>query len=171
MLKVNDIVLYGSAGACRVTDFCKKRIAGEDHDYAVLETQAAPITTIYLPLENKVLMGKIKPVLSREQMLRMIREIPTLDAPWIEDQEQRKLQYREALSGCDRIDLVRLVKTLYARQEEQRGQGRKLHSADERAFREAQRMLHNEIAFVLQISPDEVPALISAELSGTGLKQ
>lgn len=28
MLKVNDIVLYGAAGACTVREFCKKQVGG-----------------------------------------------------------------------------------------------------------------------------------------------
>lgn len=167
MLKVNDIVLYGAAGACTVKEFCKKQIGGKEHDYAVLETETPPKTTIYLPLENETLMARIQPVPSPDEILSMIRAMPSEEEIWIEDEEQRKQRYREIIASCERTALSRLIKTLYSRQVEQRRIGKKLHSADERVFKEAQRLLHNEISFVLHIPSDDVPDFIAGELRGT----
>ena len=164
MLKVNDIVLYDAAGACTVREFCKKQVGGTERGYAVLETEAPPKTTIYLPLENEALMSKIKPVPSADEILEMIRSLPLEEDPWIEDEERRRQCCREILAGCDRAALLRLVRTLYLHQTAQRRQGKKLHSADERIFKEAQRLQHNEIGFVLQIPADEVPDFISGLL-------
>lgn len=170
MFREGDIVMYGASGACTVREFCKKKIAGQELDYAVLETEAPPKTTIYLPMSNETLLAKIKRVPSPDEILGMIREIPDHEVVWIEDDQQRKERYREVLAVCDRHDLIRLIKTLYTRQQEQREVGKKLHSADERIFREAQRLLHNEISFVMQIPPEEVSSFISTELSRLALE-
>ena len=124
MLKVNDIVLYGAAGACTVREFCKKQVGGTERGYAVLETEAPPKTTIYLPLENEALMSKIKPVPSADEILEMIRSLPLEEDPWIEDEERRRQCCREILAGCDRAALLRLVRTLYLHQTAQRRQGK-----------------------------------------------
>ena len=56
--------------------------------------------------------------------------------------------------------MVRLIKTLRDKSAEKVRTGKKFHSADERVFKEAERILFGEFGFVLGIHPSEVPAFI-----------
>ena len=42
--------------------------------------------------------------------------------------------------------------------------GRKFHAADEQLLERAQKLLHEEFAFVLHILPEEVPLFITRQL-------
>ena len=60
--------------------------------------------------------------------------------------------------------MVRMIKALYLHQREQQAKGRKLHMADDRFFKEAERMLYEEFALVLQMKKEEVLPFILEQL-------
>ena len=60
--------------------------------------------------------------------------------------------------------MIRLIKTVYLQRQRRVAEGKRLHLADERALQEAERILYEEIAFVMEIPPDEVVAYIEKTL-------
>ena len=49
MFSINDTVLYGANGVCRITDICQKEFSGVIKDYYIL----TPVSYTHLTLPTK----------------------------------------------------------------------------------------------------------------------
>ena len=156
MFGVGDTVLYGTQGVCKIAGTEQKRIRGEYVDYLVLRPIYDETSTIFVPKNNETLLAKMRAVLSKEEIYEMIRDMPDEDTIWIEDDNLRKQQYQQIISDGDRRKLVKLIKTLHLHRLSQEEKGRHLHQADEVVLKQAEKLLHDEFALVLNIRPDEV---------------
>lgn len=161
MLKVNDVVLYSTFGACRVRAFCKRKLGETEGDYAVLETQDNPRTTIYLPLSNPVLMSRVHPVPSAGELLSALHALPDGAGDWVENQDARRQHCRQDLNSGDSIRLLGMVHSLLSYRLRRTRAGKKLPSTDEQLLREARRLLDGELSFVLGIPREEVPDFVA----------
>lgn len=161
MFHTGDMVLYGSNGVCEVTGTDMQEFDGDMIEYLVLKPVYDKTSTLFVPSKNQMLMAKIHPVLSENQVYDFISSIPSENTVWIDDEKQRKQVYQNMIAGGDRKHLVQIIKTLYLHKLSQNQLGRKLHQSDEKFFRQAEKLLYDEFAAVLHISPDEVSALIA----------
>lgn len=166
MFRVNDLVLYGSDGICRITEITKRLFREKTVEYYVLKPVYNKNATLFVPTENEQLTAKMRPALTKEEIRTIIQDMPESEIVWIEDEAERKLRYREILSSGNSHELVKLIKTLYIRQQQQKAIGKKLHMADERFFREAEKLLYNEFAVVLDIPQEEVLPYIRQLIDG-----
>lgn len=64
--------------------------------------------------------------------------------------------YGEILRGGDRKALAGLIRTLYLHRERQKAAGKKFHTGDEQLLDRAQKLLHEEFAYVLNLRPEDV---------------
>ena len=164
MFNVNDTVLYGIEGVCRITELTERDFRGKKVKYYVLKPVYKENATLFVPMDNKTLVGKMRIVPTAEEIKKIIREMPAEESIWIEDENTRKARYKEIIAGGDSRELVQLIKTLYLHQKEQRAKGKKLHMAEERFFKEAEKMLYDEFAVVLGMKPGEVLPFILKQI-------
>lgn len=164
MYQVNDTVLYGAQGVCRIVEIAEKDFGGTSREYFVLKPVFHETSTIFVPVTNEVLTAKMKRILSADEICDLIHGMPEEDSIWIENEAVRKEKYKEILGSGDRVTLLRLIKTLYLHQQMQQEIGKKLHAADERVFHEAERMLYEEFAHVLQIKKEQVVPFIIEQI-------
>ena len=66
MFSINDTVLYGANGVCRITDICQKEFSGVIKDYYILTPLSNETMTIFVPVNNKLLTNRIKRILSEK---------------------------------------------------------------------------------------------------------
>ncbi|MBO4288855.1 MAG: CarD family transcriptional regulator [Lachnospiraceae bacterium] len=154
--KVNDVVVYGTDGVCRITEITKKPFRDREVTYYVLKPLFKQSSTIFVPVDCEKLTAKMHKALSSDEILALIQSLPDQDTMWIEDEAERKVRYKEILLSGDRLQLIRMIKALYFHQEEQRAVGKKLHISDDNFFKEAQRLLHDEFSAALGIPRDEI---------------
>ena len=164
MFQVNDMIVYGAHGVCRIAEIEERDFNGSSIEYYILKPVYDEKATIFVPVLNDRLTAKMQRVLSKDEIEALIESMPNEDTLWIENEMQRKERYKEIVSRGDRTELVGMIKALYLHQQKQLAKGRKLHSADERLLREAEKMLYDEIAMVLHIKPDQVVSYISRQL-------
>lgn len=162
--EVNDSVLYGAEGVCRITEICEQDFLGKRARYYVLKPVYMPGSTIFVPVDNPVLVAKMRRILSPDEIRGLIKTMPDEAMLWIDNDNARRERYREILQSGDRAQLVGLIKALYCRQQEQQAKGRKLHAADERYLHEAEKILYEEFAHVLRIKRDEVLPFIMEQI-------
>lgn len=162
--QVNDSVLYGVEGVCRITDICEQDFMGTRALYYVLKPVYTPGSTVFVPLANETLVAKMRRILSPDEIRSLIKTMPDEALLWIDDDNARRARYAEILQSGDRAELVGLIKALYRRREEQQARGRKLHAADERYLHDAEKVLYDEFAHVLQIKRDEVLPFIMEQI-------
>ena len=156
MFKVNDLIQYGADGVCRISDITEREFRGQKVTYYVLNPVFNDRSTLYVPANNETLVSRMRYALSADEITSIIKDDSLVDLPWIENESERKLRYKEIIHGGDSVQLVRVVKTLYSHQQAQKAAGKKMHMCDERLFHDAERVLYDEYAVALGISPDEV---------------
>ncbi len=171
MFKTGDMVLYGPQGVCRIEAVEKKNFGKENREYYVLRPVYEKTSVIYVPIHNAVLTARMKRVLTVDKIHEMIDSMPQQELLWIENENERKQRYRAILERGDRGELVRMIKTLYLVQKQQAACGKKLHMADERYFKEAEKLLYDEFALVLGIDREQVLPFILQKLPEERLAQ
>lgn len=164
MFQVNDTILYGSQSVCTVTEICERRIGGQKLRYYVLKPVFDSRSTIYVPCENTGLVGKMRRILSAAEIYTLIDELQDGAVPWIADETERKEAYGEILRSGDRKALAGLIRTLYLHREQQKAAGKKFHTVDEQLLDRAQKLLHEEFAYVLNLRPEDVPPFIAKRI-------
>ena len=164
MIKVNDTVLYGSHGVCKVAETVVRRMGGREMEYFLLKPVFERSSSIYVPMQNEALVSKMKRILSAEEIFEMIRSMPDEELLWIENENERRRIFQEILNSGDREQLVRLIKTLYLRQQNRLEQQKNLLMSDEKFLKDAERILYEEFAYVLKIDRDQVLPFIMKQI-------
>lgn len=155
MFSRGDRVLYGARGVCDIVDIEVKPVGAVQTEYYVLKPVGQPDAKYYVPTQNPAAVAKLRPILSQQELESLLRGTDT-DQAWIEDENQRKLRYRQLLDCGDRAALVSMVHSLYKHKDAQLAAGRKFHLCDENFLKDAQKLLDSEFSLVLNIEQDEV---------------
>ena len=161
MFQVNDMVLYGTNGVCKLVDIDVRDCGGRMVEYYILKPIYASNSTVFVPVNNEKLTSKMRYVLTKEEIDEKIRLIPESSPGWIDDERTRKERFKDIVSRADTFELIQLIKTLLEHQEAVMARGKKLHVADERMLQEADKMICDEFSYVLGISKEEVPSYIT----------
>lgn len=156
MYRKDDIVMYGTQGVCRITGITEKNFDGGIHEYYELRPVYDEKSTLFVPVANEVLTGKMHRVLSADAIDDLIQAMPEEKTDWIADEGERKRRYKEIMETGDRKELVKMIKTLYLYQQKQQAAGKKIHVCDEHFLKEAERILYDEFAFVLRIDREKI---------------
>lgn len=164
MAKIGDFVVYGNSGICEITGDEVKKVAGRNFTYFVLKPVYDKKATVFVPCDNQALCDKMRKLLTKEEIYGIVDGVSKQECIWIENENERKSCYREIISSGDRAALVKLIKTLYLHQNEQFERGKKLHITDEKFLATAERLLHDEFAFVLGIERESVIDFITTRI-------
>lgn len=98
------------------------------------------------------------------EVYSLINTMPHTESIWIEDINLRKEKYTKILKSGDNKQLVKLIRTLYLEKEKKKVEGKKLYVNDEKIMTDAEKLLHEEFALVLDIKVDEVLPFILGKL-------
>ena len=164
MFETGTMVVYGKNGTCRIEEIAEKRFFGRKRTYYILKPVHDQEATIYVPVDNEAAGRRMWKTLTREEVEELIEEIPEISDTWIADDRERKEKFQQILAQGSREDLVRLITTIYRQKQRLTGRGRKLHSADEQIFREAEKLLYDEISVVLGMEEKQVQPYIAKRL-------
>lgn len=167
MFCVGDTVIYGTQGVCRIVGTEENDLGGDIVEYYVLKPVCDENSTVFVPMENKTLLGRMRSVLSEEEIYALIKNIPEQKTIWIDDENKRKTEYQAIINRGDRKDLISLIKTLYGHRLEQQKKGRKLHMTDESFLKQAESLLYSEFALVLNIQSSEVLPFITEQIESS----
>lgn len=157
-------VVYGVHGVCRVIGTEKQLVNRKRTQYLVLEPLAQAESRFYLPTENPTAMAKLQAVLSREALTALITSEEVRQDAWIQEENQRKLYYRELIGSGDRTALMKMVSTLYRYKDAQIAAGRKFHQSDDNFLRDAEKLLASEISLVMELTPEEARNYLREQL-------
>jgi len=164
MYQIGDLVFYGSEGICRVEEIGIPALAGlrggkEHYTMAPLFRNYK----VYVPVDAKVYM---RPAMTREQALELIDHIPQICPEHCEGKSWRFQgeHYHAYMESHNSEDLVRLLKTVHAREQTANRSGKRVSQMDERYRKRAQDMLYGELSVALNIPLEEVDAFICRRL-------
>lgn len=165
MFKQNDTILYGCDGVCTIEGKTRRKFGKKMVDYYVLKPVYQQSATFFVPVDNDKLTGRMHRILSKDEILAFIDSIPEEDDMWIDDLNDRRNKYKEIVAGGDRRELIRLIKALYTHKQKLLLSGKRPCYSDEKIFKDAERLLYNEFALVLEIPPEQVLPFILKKLS------
>lgn len=148
MYQIVDCFLYGREGVCTITDIVTRKIKGEEKKYYVLAPQDHHIT-IFIPIDNKQAVLKMRQVLSKEAIYKLIKAMPDNETIWIEDKNVRKQKYNNIIVNGNHEQLVKLIKTLYLQREKQLKLGKNFHVQDQQFLDTCEKILNQTRLFHL----------------------
>ena len=167
MYKIGSIVVYGTEGLCKICDITERTFGKETSEYYVLSPLSNEAETVFVPKNNEKVLKRMRPILSKERASELLEAAPSEYGEWVENDRERQQMYKQILLCGSSEDLLMMTRALYLHQIELLERGRKLHAADERFLKEAEKMLFEELAYVFNITVAEVLPLITRKI-GTG---
>ncbi|AZP04651.1 MAG TPA: CarD family transcriptional regulator [Candidatus Jeotgalibaca pullicola] len=164
MYQVEDYVVYGNEGVCKIEAIEKLDITGANVEkvYYVLQ----PIYrsgTVYTPVDTKVSM---RPVISKEAAQTLIEGIPSIQAE-IDGPTNAtflKNKYTEMLLANDCEELIQLIKTVNVKEDIAEKKNKKLGQTDKHYLRKAEDLLYSEFAIALGIPINKVQTYIKERI-------
>ncbi|MDR1875016.1 MAG: CarD family transcriptional regulator, partial [Synergistaceae bacterium] len=125
--KTNDVVLYATHGVCKISAITEMDLRGTCFECYALKPLYYDKCTIFVPVNNKTLTEKMRRLLSAEEICALIKTMPEKTAVWVDDEVVRNRQYKEILESGDRVELIKLIKTLYFQQQSQKSKNKSLN--------------------------------------------
>ena len=159
-VKIGTYVMYGKTGVCVV----KEQITMGGGSYYVLCPVGDHRSSVYVPDNNRELVARMLPLLTREEIDALLTEVDTIRMAWIDDRNERAMLYRTITGSGDRKELVRLLCCLMRKKQERLTIGKRLSSMDENFLQECVRLVQEEFSMVLGITEKEVGPYIQERL-------
>lgn len=164
MYQIGEKVVYGIHGVCIVVDREERTVDRKRVTYLALEPVGQDGSRYLVPTHNPAAMGKIRRMLSKEELESLLDSDHIHADCWILDENQRKQTYRDLIVSGDRARLLQMVYTLYRHRKAQTAAGRKCHLCDENFLRDAEKLLVGEFAQVLNMEQDQAKQYIRSRL-------
>lgn len=160
MFEIGDFVVKANNGICRVDNIGHLDISSVNKDrlYFFLTPLNASGTKLYVPADKED--NGLRKVITKDEALEFIDNIPKIDEARIADEKQREQKYKEAIQSCDPKMLMGIIKSIYARMQKRMVQGKKNTSIDEHFFKIAENNLYTEIAFAVGKKKEDVQNII-----------
>ncbi len=151
MFQVNDVIIYGAQGVCRIVGAEEKTVNGRPKVYYVLKPIKEQGATIFAPTDNEHVLKKMRRLLTKEEIHSLIDSMSSEKPEWLENENARRERYKNILAGGEHRALIQMLKAIYAHKQEREAVGKRLHLSDERFFKDAEQILYNEFQYVLDL--------------------
>lgn len=161
---VNERVLYGSVGVCEIREITQKDFGGKISDYYILVPLYRKDSTVYVPVDSEQLCEKMRKLPTKDELDAMLDQSVIKPAQWDDNKYTRRDSFNDMLEKGSTAELLSLIKLLIEHNMQQLGRGKKLHITDERALTDAQKLIEEEIACVLDTTRDAACRYIKEKL-------
>ena len=163
MYNIGDKVVYGAFGVMEIVDITTETFGDVSKKYYVLKEYSSKSTSLtYVPLDNEALVEQLKPLLTREEIIEVIKASKVAEPlEWIEDNRARSEFYKKLLGTSDRLKLLCMIDAVYKTGIRREAEGKKNYIADENSMHKAEKLISIEFSLVLGIPETEVFDFIS----------
>ena len=104
-------------------------------------------------------------ILREDEIVEIIKQFPANDMPWIENDRERQKVFRDVLLYGNSKDIINLTRAIYLHKKMLNEKRRNLHISDERFLKDAERMIFDEIAYVMKIERNQVLGFITDNMN------
>lgn len=163
--KNNDVVVYGNYGICKIkeTRFTSFSPDRPKEEYFVLSSRDNKNSTYYVPVSSADSILRYPMTKSEiEELLDKSRNT-YIELP--ENRQHRSDLFHKILLKGVSEELIASLGCLYNKRIESEEKNKKLSSTDEMIFSQAEKLLHSEFAYSLNLSADKVITFISDYLN------
>lgn len=166
MFELNDVLVYGTNGVCKISDIRKENFSGlKSEMYYILSPVFGTQSTLYVPTGNSKLSTKLRPVMVKETLNEMMNTAKENDLPWEADDRIRGEHFHEIVSNGLSPELLLVIKCIVRRRNELKLKIKKLHAADERTLALCEKIASEEYAYAYGIDVAEAVTFIENELT------
>lgn len=160
LFKISDTVVHPGMGVCKITNIKDEDFAklGKKQFYVLKPIYDNNQTTVYVPVNSEKIT--LKKLLSEEEIEALLSEINFSKSVWIDNDVVRKEKFTQILKSGDRVEIILLIRELHLKLEEKEKAGKRLHISDEKILREAEKLIHQELAFSMNIEVEQVAEYI-----------
>ena len=164
MYSVNHMVMHQNLGVCQIIDIRQEEFAfSEKQWYDVLRPYYEGKNSLsYVPVNSEKV--KLRKLLSVPEIYNELDQLTQKDSSWIENDKERQDCFVRILRDGDPTQVIQMIRNIHKKQEERSLAGKKLRAADEKILHDAERLLHQEFAYVLDIQLDEVIPFIMKKI-------
>ena len=110
MFQVNDVIIYGAQGVCKITGTEEKTVSGKKKTYFVLKPVCDKGSTIFAPTDNEFVLKKMRRLLTIDEIHQLIDSMRSENAVWVENENERKELYKSILTKGDHLDLIKMIR-------------------------------------------------------------
>ncbi len=165
MFGKEEYVFYGSEGVCVIDDIVSSPFddVKTDEEYYVLHSLHGSGSKLFIPVARaEALMRRL---MSRAEIDSLIGSIDNLPLFSENSLKALKDRYGEAMRTGKPAEWVRVIKTVYDRVRNGRGNGRKVSDAEKAFSEDAKRYLYMEVSTVLGIPVESVSEYIQNRMT------
>lgn len=168
MYSINDIVMYGKIGACKISDITVPNDSNfnKNQEYYVMKPLHENCK-IYTPVNTTVFM---RPAISAEEADRLIDKIPSIHAEafFSDCSQDLERHYESTLQHHSCEDLIKLTMSLHAKKQVVDKQHQKFGPIDQKFMKRAEELLFGELSLAIGIPEERVPEYIASRVEGSG---
>ena len=157
-------LMAGDVYKRQVTDISKIAISGASRDrlYYVLQPAQDKEGRIFTPVDGQ--KTEMRRILNRKEAAELIDSIPSIGNLWVADERQRELNYKQAVNSCDCREWIKIIKTLWFRNQQRLSQGKKITAMDRKYFKMAEDNLYGELSVSLEIPKEKMEEYITEKV-------
>ncbi len=145
MYEINDHVMYGMTGACKIKNIrTDEGGSNKERKYYILAPIQESDSIIMIPIMNKEI--NMRSVLTKEEAENVLRALKEENLPWIDDSKERIKEYGELLKTGEPMVWLKLAKALANEKIEKIEDGKKLSSSDDGIYKSAMNLLVGEFS-------------------------
>ena len=164
MFEKGEILYYGTAGVCKVSDICRSPFdKNDDRMYYVLEpNDFSEGTIIYAPVENSQVL--LRSIMTKQQAELLMSSLATMEPMEIFNEKHRREEYRMALRNGTPESIARIIKTVYLRKKTAVKMQKKASDTDMEYDKLARKALLGELATAMGTSVHEAEEKVNAAM-------
>ena len=160
MFQINDVVVYGAQGVCKIVGTQDQKIDGANKTYFVLKPTDDRGATFYVPTWNEKALAKIRKVMTKQDVDALIDSMPNKKPAWIENENERKETYKRILASGNQAQIISMIQAIYLHKKQREAEGKRLHISDEHFMKDAEQLLYNEWQYILNVDKAGLMAYI-----------
>ena len=149
---VDDIVMYGINGCCRVSAIEKRG----SEKYYILRPVHNDRTKLMVPFDNEELVSRMRHVPSKRTLKNYIKRAAEQPNTWIDDNSERKEAAKKVLSSGTEVEMLVLLRSFYLHKEAVLAAGKKATSSDNSILKTAHEHIRDEFSVVLGIDAEDI---------------
>ncbi len=164
MYRKGDYVNYSTQGICEIEDIQLIKFNSDSlaRKYYILKPIHQKNACIYVPVDNQNLIDHMRPVLSSDEIDKVILSTKNHKIPWTKDRKQRTSEFQAILSRRDEKELLQLASCLYWKS---KNDAKGLCSSDSQILKKAETIIAQEFSFSLNINPQDIGTYIRQKLN------
>ncbi len=156
MYEIGELVVYSTAGVCKITDIKTEDFYGEKKTYYILETVYGNKSVVHVPADNKVLMSKLRKMHTKEELTDIMDRVEKEETEWLSDYKERNEKYGEILKNGDSFEIVKILKAAYINEREIQRLNKKISMTDKKITDTAEKLVCEEFSTIFDMDFEEI---------------